>query len=57
MNLLIVDMFGARKAIYKKNDVFPSKEEILSMSKAGYKFYIDGKKTTCKKVIELMNKE
>lgn len=57
MNLLTVDMFGTRKAIYKEIEVFPTKEEISSMSKVGYKFYIDGKKTTCKKVIELMNKE
>ena len=57
MNLLTVDMFGTRKAIYKKIEVFPTKEEISSMSKAGYKFFLDGKKVTYKKVIEIIKGE
>lgn len=43
MTLLTIDMFGKSKARYNNIETFPTKEEILSMAKAGYKFKIDGK--------------
>ena len=55
MTLLTIDMFGKPKAAYKHIEVFPTKEEILSMSKAGYKFKLDGK-TVSKNQIETIRK-
>jgi len=57
MNLLTVDMFGVNKAVYNEIETFPTKNEISSMSKAGYKFFLDGKKVTYKKVIEIIKGE
>lgn len=55
MTLLSIDMFGKPKARYNQLETFPTKEEILSMAKAGYKFKIDGK-TVSKNQIESIRK-
>ena len=55
MTLLTIDMFGNSKARYNNIEAFPTKEEILSMAKAGYKFKIDGK-TVSKNQIESIRK-
>ena len=36
------------------NECIPTKQQIDDMSKAGYKFKIDGKNATKKKVLELI---
>ena len=53
MKLLAINQFGVPKAIYHQIKVFPPKNIINSMVKAGYKFKIDGKTVTKKQIEEL----
>lgn len=45
-----------KKRVFLTNDIscLPSKKEIISMSKAGYKFKIDGKATNKKEVEDMV---
>ena len=57
MKLLVINQFGVSRAIYNYIETFPSKNDINSMAKAGYKFRIDGKPVTKKKIEELRQQE
>ena len=47
---------SGKKRVFVTKDIscLPSKEEIVSMSKAGYKFKIDGKATNKKEIEDMV---
>ena len=50
----ILNSFGKRVFFTEYKECIPPKQQIENMSKAGYKFKIDGKNATKKKVLELL---
>ena len=56
MVLKVYDRFGNIKCNYMDTSCFPTKSEITSMIKAEYKFKLDGKSISGKKIKDMLEK-